>query len=377
MEGALSPPPDDPAATGTSRRVPRTPYCRYVSKSRRCVGIALAAVLGALAPAVATASTNTVGGCPLFPADGPWNTRVDGLPVDPRSDEYIRNSGAGRNLSTGFRRERSWGIPINVVDRSQRTTRLEEIDQWIAPGRYPIPRAPRIQPSRDAHMLILQRGTCRLFELYGAHRVRGRWRARQATIWDTTKNQVLPPNVVSAVAAGTPMAAGLLNVQDARRSEITHALNFTLPYIQRSWVYPASHTDGAMTDPGYLPMGARIRLKASVSIERLPRQARIIATAMKRYGMILTDTSGRPDGDQYDGFEIQGSDSRRWNEAARRALYSLHLRDFEVVAHAGPIQHLDYTEIRHRRMLPGDPPWTIPGSTPGATRQERIRGSRR
>lgn len=314
-------------------------------------------VLAALGPAVG-ASANRLAGCPMFPADSPWNTRVDGDPVDARSDEYIRRSGPDRNLSTAFRRQKGWGIPINVVGRFQRTTRIPETHQWIAPGRYPIPRSPRIQSASDAHMLILQRGTCKLFELYGAHRVNGRWQARQATIWDTTKNEVLPPNVVSAVAAGTPMAAGLLNVHDARRSEITHALNFTLPYVQRGWVYPASHTDGVMGDPGYLPMGSRIRLKASVRIDHLPRQARIIATTMKRYGMILSDTSGKPDGKQYDGFEIQGADSRHWNERARHALYSLHLRDFEVVEHAGPIRHLDYTQIRHRRMLPADSPWT-------------------
>lgn len=319
-------------------------------------GVVLWAVLGAFVPVGAQGAATTLAGCPMFPADSPWNTRIDDDPVDPRSDEYIRSSGSDRNLSTAFRRQRGWGIPINVVGRSQPTVRLAKVDQWVAPGRYPIPRAPRVQPASDAHLLILQRGTCRLYELYGAHRVNGRWRARQATIWDTTKNQVLPPNVVSAVAAGTPMAAGLLNVRDARRREIKHALNFTLPYIQRGWIYPASHTDGTMTDPGFLPMGSRIRLKASVRIEHLPRQARIIATTMKRYGMILTDTSGRPDGDYYDGFEIQGADTRHWNETARRALYSLHLRDFEVVEHDGPIHHLDYAQISHRRMLPARRP---------------------
>ncbi len=325
-------------------------------------GLALATALSVASPAGADdlSSSPKLAGCPLFPASSPWNTPVDGLPVDPRSDEYIRNSGADRNLSTSFGNRRGgWGIPINIVDRSHPTVRIPKTHQWIARGRYPIPRRPRVQRPTDSHMLILQRETCRLYELYAAHRVNGQWRAQQATIWDTRKNHVLPANVVSAVAAGTPMAAGLLNVQDARRSEIRHALNFTLPMVQRAWVYPASHTDGRMTDPGYLPMGSRIRLKASVPIDHLPRQTRIIATAMKRYGMILTDTGGVPDGQQYDGFEIQGSDSRHWNERARRALYGFHLRDFEVVRHTGPIRHLDYSRILHRRMLPGDPPGTV------------------
>lgn len=325
-------------------------------RARKLIGVMILGLLGAIAPAVG-ASANSLAGCSMFPADGPWNTRVDGMPTDPRSAEYIRSSGADRNLSTSFRNRRGWGIPINVVERSQKQVRIPRTHDWIAPGRYPIPRSPKIQRPSDSHMLVLQRGTCKLFELYGAHRVNGQWRAKQATIWDTSKNHVLPANVVSAVAAGTPMAAGLLNVRDARRREIKHALNFTLPEIQRAWVYPASHTDGRMADDRYLPMGSRIRLKASVPIGHLPRQARIIATTMKRYGLILTDTSGRPDGRDYDGFEIQGSDSRHWNEKARRALYGFHLRDFEVVKHAGPIHHLDYTKLTHRRMLPVTPPW--------------------
>ena len=36
-------------------------------------------------------------------------------------------------------------------------------------------------------------------------------------------------------------------------------------------------------------MGLRVRLKASVDISRLPPQARIVAQAMKTYGMILAD----------------------------------------------------------------------------------------
>ena len=36
-------------------------------------------------------------------------------------------------------------------------------------------------------------------------------------------------------------------------------------------------------------MGLRVRLKASVNISGLPYQARVVAEALKRYGMILAD----------------------------------------------------------------------------------------
>ena len=40
-------------------------------------------------------------------------------------------------------------------------------------------------------------------------------------------------------------------------------------------------------------MGLRVRLKASVDISGFPRQARVLLTALKRYGMILAD-NGSP-----------------------------------------------------------------------------------
>ena len=59
-------------------------------------------------------------------------------------------------------------------------------------------------------------------------------------------------------------------------------------------------------------MGLRVRLKASVDISRLPRQARIVATALKRYGMILAD-NGSP-------WYISGAPDRRWNDSALHQL---------------------------------------------------------
>jgi hypothetical protein len=55
-------------------------------------------------------------------------------------------------------------------------------------------------------------------------------------------------------------------------------------------------------------MGLRVRLKASVNISRLPRQARIVARALKTYGMILAD-NGSP-------WFIAGAPSPHWNDDA-------------------------------------------------------------
>ena len=70
-------------------------------------------------------------------------------------------------------------------------------------------------------------------------------------------------------------------------------------------------------------MGLRVRLKAGVNIAGLPRQARIVAQALKRYGMILAD-NGSP-------WYISGAPDRRWNNDALHLLDRLSGRDFEVV----------------------------------------------
>jgi hypothetical protein len=70
-------------------------------------------------------------------------------------------------------------------------------------------------------------------------------------------------------------------------------------------------------------MGLRVRLKADVDISGLPYQARIVAQALKRYGMILAD-NGSP-------WYISGAPNAHWNNDALHFLDQLSGRDFEVV----------------------------------------------
>jgi hypothetical protein len=70
-------------------------------------------------------------------------------------------------------------------------------------------------------------------------------------------------------------------------------------------------------------MGLRVRLRGSVNIARLPYQARVIALALKRYGLILAD-NGSP-------WYISGAPDRHWNDVALHTLSRLSGRDFQVV----------------------------------------------
>jgi hypothetical protein len=70
-------------------------------------------------------------------------------------------------------------------------------------------------------------------------------------------------------------------------------------------------------------MGLRVRLRADVDISGYPRQARVILTALKRYGMSLAD-NGSP-------WYVTGAPDPRWNDDQLHWLHRIHGSDFEVV----------------------------------------------
>jgi hypothetical protein len=88
-------------------------------------------------------------------------------------------------------------------------------------------------------------------------------------------------------------------------------------------VYPARHFASDETDPDLPRMGERLRLKPSTDISRLPRQAKIVARALKRYGLIVADNGS-------DWF-ISGAPDRRWDNDQLATLRGITGRDFEAV----------------------------------------------
>src|SRR5215217_4266393 len=135
--------------------------------------------IGAMRAPLAVAA---IAGCPVFPASNPWNQRVDSLPVHPRSDAIVRSIGLAETVhpdfGSGRYQGRSIGIPYQVVSRTAKRSRVrfqyaDESDN----GPYPIPKSPRIEGGGDRHVLMVQRGTCRLFELFAAQRQSSGWSA--------------------------------------------------------------------------------------------------------------------------------------------------------------------------------------------------------
>ena len=300
--------------------------------------LAAAAAAAALLSVAATGATTAppkLGGCQVFPATNAWNQRVDKLPVAPDSATIISSigdSGVHADFGSGLWDGSRIGIPYTVVHGKttpKSRLRFEYADEsdkgpYPIPAKVPIEGQPSTSSGGDRHALIVDRDSCKLYELYALQRTGSGWTAGSGAIFDLRSNKVRPAGWTSADAAGLPIFPGLARWDgDASTGVIRHALRFTVARTRRAYVYPARHYASSSTDPSLPPMGLRVRLKASVDISHLPRQARIVAQAMKTYGMILADNGSN--------WYVSGAPSPKWSNDQLHALGALHGSDFEVV----------------------------------------------
>lgn len=262
--------------------------------------------------------------CPVFPADNAWNQDVSALPVAANSDTLISAIGIDRSLHPDFSNQGGYGIPFNIVRKTQKKVQVRfqyagESDR----GPYPIPARPRMEGGSDRHVLIIDRDRCRLYELFAARKVAGRWSAGSGAIFDLRSDKLRPIGWTSADAAGLPIFPGLARAAEVRAGRIDHALRFTAQRTRRSFIFPARHQAGSSDDPNLPPMGLRVRLKASVRLDGFGPQSRVVLEALKRHGMILAD-NGSP-------WYITGAPSPTWNDDDLHALGRITGADFEVV----------------------------------------------
>ena len=265
----------------------------------------------------------TIAGCPIFPASNPWNQRVDKLPVAPNSAAMIRSIGLDApvhaDFGSGLWDGQPIGIPYNVVSSPQPKVhvRFEYADESDK-GPYPIPAHPKIEGGSDHHILLVDRTSCRLYELGGAQRSVSGWTAWAGAIWNLRSNALRPATWTSADAAGLPILPGL-----ARFGDLGHALRFTAERTRRAYVYPARHYASDTSDTSLPPMGLRVRLKASFDTHGFPPQARAVLETLKRYGMILADNGSN--------WYVTGAPDPRWSNDDLHNLGRVHGSDFEVV----------------------------------------------
>ena len=287
---------------GRPRRALRWPRMKVAAAALTALALCSFAAGAATRP-------HALAGCAVFPADNPWNQRVDSLPVASNSGGDHLDDRRRAPASTPTSAPGKWdggpiGIPYNVVRR----------DAEEGPRRVLLRRRERPRPVPDpgeAGDRVRQRPPhphrrprhCRLYELYDAQAL-----GREV---DGGLGRDLEPR--ARTRCGRP--AGRRRTPPACRSfpgsrattrsppgTIDHALRFTVQRTRRAYVYPARHdaSDADRPEPAADGPPRCGCARASTRAASRGRRA-IVLEALKRYGMMVADNgsnwyiSGAPD----------------------------------------------------------------------------------
>ena len=280
-----------------------------------------------------------IGGCAIFPADNPWNTRVDNTttyPVQSHWSTYMTTMNLSTHLHPdwGDWSKHAYGIPWQVVPSSQAGAAMTFTDKSQSdPGPYPFPPNAKIEgdgKGGDRHVLVVQEGACELFETFHSVYDNPGWTCGSGAKWSLGSDALRPDGWTSADAAGLPILPGLVKVSEVMAGAVTHAIRFTMNSTQQAYIHPATHAAGKV-DATLPPMGLRLRLKAGFDTSGFTGPSLVILTALKEYGLMLADNGS----DWY----FQGDSDDAWTPLMGKLLSDFDKvtgADFEAVE-TGPL----------------------------------------
>ncbi|MDP9343715.1 MAG: hypothetical protein M3Q23_16805 [Actinomycetota bacterium] len=269
--------------------------------------------------------------CSVFPSDSIWHADISKLPVDAHSSAWIDSMGGGSvhihpdfgpsdDTDTGP----PYGIPYNVVDGTHQKVSVKFLYASESdPGPYPFGPDITIEAGSDRHAIMVDKDSCTLYELFDATYKSSGSTAGSGAIWNLASDALRPAGWTSADAAGLPIFAGLVRLDEVNAGLVDHAIRVTASCTDTSYVWPARHQAGCRSDPNLPPMGARFRLKANVDISGFRPDTQAILQAMKTYGLILADNGS--------SWFFQGTAEHGWPTAMLDELKTIPASDFEAV----------------------------------------------
>lgn len=287
----------------------------------------------------------------MFPADHVWNARVDSLPVHPSSATFVETIGPGSTVhpdfGSGLWEGAPIGIPFTTVEDGQPLVDISfYYEDESDPGPYPIPPDAPVEGAPpggvasggDRHVIVVDTSSCTLYEVFDAQRQGAGWAAGSGAVFDLSGYELRPDGWTSADAAGLPILPGLVRYEEVAAGEIAHALRFTAPRTRAAHVWPARHDASSRTGEEFPPLGLRFRLRADFDTSGFSEQARVVAEALKRYGMILADNGS--------AWYLSGAPDERWDNGALRDLKQISGADFETVDVSSLLLDPDSGQVR-------------------------------
>lgn len=314
----------------------------------------IALALAACSSAALYAQLPKIGNCTVLPANNVWNARVDSLPVHRYSAAYVQTIGPTNHAHPDFGHASVNGIPYNIVPGNEPKSTVSFYYNGD-PGPYPIPPNPLIEQgpnsTGDRHILMIDKDNCILYELFNAWPLGGyNWSAGSGAIFPLNSNKLRPSGWTSADAAGLPIFPGLVRYDEVAAGQINHALRFTAPATNASFVWPARHWASTHNGYEYPPMGTRFRLKKDFDMSSYPPHVQVILRALKTYGMILADNGA--------SWFIGGVPDSRWNDDEMHQLTRVIGADFEAVDESSLMVDPNSAEVRStsQPVTPGPVP---------------------
>jgi hypothetical protein len=289
-------------------------------------------------------------GMTYFSPDHVWNVPVDNLPVKSIGTSWVQNMTSysinkcgGAGWCTGYE-DHVWvydAIPINWVNSS--TPHVPVVfrangppngnSDWID---APVTPASKVQTDNtDRHMIIVDTDEHKVYEFFQMINSGGNnWSCTGEFVWDLNgyriqPNDVLhPPNGLASInAAGVPEIAGLVRYDEVAAGAVYHATGGVIVQVNYSVSWPGSHkppeNNQSWSRSGEFPdYSQRMRLKDGVNISSFGPEAKVVATALKKYGVIIMDRGSL-------GVSLNIEQDDRFSSLDD--LHTLSLADFEFV----------------------------------------------
>jgi hypothetical protein len=299
--------------------------------------------------------------CRVFPADNVWHADVTNLPVHAKSAAWLSSMGGGtRRLHPDFGpsgESMPYGIPYIVVPSSHQKVSVEfDFADESDPGPYPFGSDTPIEGGSDRHAIMIDKGTCTLYELYAATYSPSGSTAGSGAIWSLSSNKLRPAGWTSADAAGLPIFAGLVRLDEVKAGVVDHAIRVTASQTDKSYLWPARHQAGAAHNSNLPPMGARFRMKKSFSTAGFRSDTRVILNAFKKYGVIVADNGSN--------WYFTGTAENGWSTDMLDELKTIPASAFEAVDESSLM--IDPNSGR-ARTTSSTPTSTAPKKKPAAT----------
>jgi serine/threonine-protein kinase len=297
---------------------------------------------------------------PLFPPGSVWTQDISHAPVDPQSTTIINWLADQGGWGFG-RMQIDFSLRVLHANASTPYVPFRKGDVFIAADSDPVTEVPlpvggglEGQPGYqcagggDCHLIVVDRAHGKLYETWASNVTANVLSAAFIGVWDL--NRVYPPSgrgdqCTSADAAGLPIAPLTFNADEIAAGSINHAIRFILPSPKiraHVYVHPATHSAGNNGPQNSPPMGAHFRLKASFDVTQLQPEAQVVARAMQKYGMFLSDNGNIALTAQSD----QDTTTKYANiDFDSHALKVLKVTDFEIVDMGTPIHLTDECKL--------------------------------